>query len=90
MPGPPDAADAGSGDGPLPFEAALERLERVVERLEGGNLPLEEALRAFEEGVALSRACAAQIEDAELRVEQLVRVGDGFAVRPFEAAEGDG
>ena len=53
------------------FEGALERLEEIVEHLEGGELGLEEALGAFEEGIALSRRCAGQLEEAERRVEVL-------------------
>ena len=64
------------------FEAALERLERLVERLESGELPLEKALLAFEEGVALTRRCAAQLERAERRIESLTREGDRLVERP--------
>jgi len=46
------------------FEEALGQLETVVTRLEGGDLPLEEALGAFEDGVRLARMCAARLEDA--------------------------
>lgn len=66
------------------FEEALEQLETVVARLEGGDLPLEEALRAFEEGVRLARMCAARLEDAEQRVRLLTRAPDGTEVEaPF-------
>ncbi len=54
------------------FEGALERLEAIVEDLESGELGLEESLAAFEEGVALSRRCSSQLEDAERRIEILV------------------
>ena len=69
------------------FEGALERLEAIVARLEAGELPLEQALAAFEEGVALSRRCAGELEAAERRIEQLV--GDSEARAPFEP-EDDG
>ena len=46
------------------FEEALSQLEGLVARLEAGDLPLEEALRAFEEGVRLTRLCAERLEDA--------------------------
>ena len=59
------------------FEEALGQLETVVARLEGGDLPLEEALRAFEEGIRLARTCAARLEDAERRVRLLTRAPDG-------------
>ncbi len=66
----------------LGFEAALERLESLVERLEGGELPLETALSAFEEGVALTRRCAEQLGRAERRIESLEREGDRLVERP--------
>lgn len=71
----------------LSFEAALERLEEIVERLEDGDLELEAALAAFEDGVALTRRCAGQLDDAERRIEQLVQEGEKWLVRPFEEAE---
>jgi exodeoxyribonuclease VII small subunit len=59
------------------FEEALGQLEALVTRLEAGDLPLEEALRAFEEGVRLTRLCAERLEDAERRVRLLTRRPDG-------------
>ena len=69
------------------FEEALEQLEGIVDRLEDGELDLEEALLAFEDGVKLSRQCAAQLDSAEQRVEVLVRQGRELVARPFEAGE---
>ena len=66
----------------LGFEAALERLEGLVGRLERGELPLEDALLAFEEGVALTRRCADQLGRAERRIESLTREGDRLVERP--------
>jgi exodeoxyribonuclease VII small subunit len=80
-----DAATRESED--LTFEAALDRLESLVSRLEAGDLQLEEALAAFEEGVALSRRCAKQLAEAERRIEVLTREGDELLTRPFEAPE---
>ena len=59
------------------FEEVLSQLEALVARLEAGDLPLEEALRAFEEGVRLTRLCAARLEDAERRVHLLTRTPEG-------------
>jgi exodeoxyribonuclease VII small subunit len=85
----PSAAPSGA-DAPS-FEAALERLEALVDRLEQGDLELEAALAAFEEGVALARRCAAQLGDAERRIEVLLRQGGGWVSRPLEAPpEGEG
>jgi exodeoxyribonuclease VII small subunit len=69
----------------LAFEVALERLESIVDRLERGDLELEGALAAFEEGVALTRHCADQLEQAERRIDVLVREGARWTGRPFEA-----
>jgi exodeoxyribonuclease VII small subunit len=67
----------------LSFEAALQQLETIVDGLEGGNLQLEDALAAFEDGVKLTRRCAGQLEDAERRIEELVREGEKWITRPF-------
>jgi exodeoxyribonuclease VII small subunit len=69
----------------LSFEAALVRLEQVVDRLEQGDLELEASLEAFEEGVRLSRRCASQLDAAEQRIEVLMREGAGWLARPFES-----
>ncbi len=58
---------------PANFETALEQLETNVERLENGDLPLEEALQAFEAGIAASRTCAQWLEQTRQRVQVLIR-----------------
>jgi exodeoxyribonuclease VII small subunit len=69
------------------FDQVLDRLRQIVARLEQGNLPLEQALHAFEEGVQLSRAGSAILDAAELRVEALVRGEDGGdVVKPIPAS----
>ena len=78
--------DADGSDEPS-FEEALHRLEAIVDRLEEGDLELEDALTAFEEGVKLTRRCAGRLEDAERRIEELVREGEKWIVRPFEPSE---
>jgi exodeoxyribonuclease VII small subunit len=86
------AAAAGSEGHPfaeLPFEAALTRLEGLVDRLEEGDLDLAEALSNFEEGVQLTKHCAAQLEAAERRIEILTRDGGDWATRPFSAGPAD-
>ena len=57
----------------ITFEDALQRLEQLVDQLEGGKLGLEESLKVFEEGVGLARRCARYLDDAEKRVELLTR-----------------
>jgi exodeoxyribonuclease VII small subunit len=72
------------------FEEALAGLEALVDRLESGELPLEEALRLFEEGVRLTRLCTARLEDAERRVHLLTRGPDGAAQEvPFLSPDGE-
>jgi exodeoxyribonuclease VII small subunit len=67
------------------FERSLARLEEVVRRLENANLSLDEAMKLFEEGVELSRDCQKQLEQAEGRVEVLLKKADGKLVaEPFE------
>lgn len=58
-------------DEPLAFEEALGRLDETVNALEGGQLPLEEALRLYEEGVRLARRCQEMLDRAELRIQRL-------------------
>jgi exodeoxyribonuclease VII small subunit len=67
------------------FEKSLLRLEEVVKRLENTELSLDEAMKLFEEGVKLSRECQKQLEEAEGRVEILLKKADGkIAAEPFE------
>ncbi len=55
------------------FEDALEKLSRIVEKLEEGNLSLDEAIKAFEEGVKLCRFCAKKLDEAEQKVALLLK-----------------
>jgi exodeoxyribonuclease VII small subunit len=67
------------------FERSLSRLEEVVRRLESPQLSLDEAMKLFEEGVALSRECQKQLEEAEGRVEILLKKADGkLAAEKFD------
>jgi exodeoxyribonuclease VII small subunit len=67
------------------FEKSLARLEEVVRRLESPQLSLDEAMKLFEEGVDLSRECQKQLEEAEGRVEILLKKADGkMAAEPFD------
>ncbi|HLJ14989.1 MAG TPA: exodeoxyribonuclease VII small subunit [Bryobacteraceae bacterium] len=68
----------------LGFEAGLEELEKIVKEMESGDLPLERALELFERGVALSEACRKRLEEAESRVEILIRKGDKVTAEPFQ------
>jgi exodeoxyribonuclease VII small subunit len=67
------------------FEKSLARLEEVVKRLENTDLALDDAMKLFEEGMKLSQECQKQLEDAEGRVEILLKKADGkIAAQPFE------
>jgi exodeoxyribonuclease VII small subunit len=72
-----------AGQSVEPFEKSLEELEKVVKELEGGELPLERSLALFERGMALSDACRKQLEEAETRVEMLIRKNGKIQVEPF-------
>ena len=69
---------------PPDFEKALAELEALVERLERGDLPLDEALKTFERGVALTRHCQASLQAAQQRVEILLRKSGQAQIVPFE------
>ena len=73
----------------ITFEAALERLEEIVEMLENGEAPLDESLTLFEEGVKLVKMCNDKLEKAENAVTKLVNVDGEFVEQPFEDEESD-
>ena len=67
------------------FEDRLLRLEKIVEDLEKGDVSLDQALKLFEEGVQLSNTCRKELEEAEGRIEILLKQDSKLAARPFEA-----
>lgn len=67
------------------FETSLSMLERIVAQLESGDLPLERALELFEEGVGLAGQCQSQLQQAERKVEMLLRERGEIKVVPFDA-----
>ena len=72
------------------FEGSLKQLEEIVSKLEGGELTLDQALELFEEGIKLSRYCNAKLEEAERKVEALIKSADGSLVEtPFTAEGGE-
>lgn len=71
----------------LKFEEALGRLETLVQTLERGDLSLDESLKAFEEGVKLSKNCLKLLDEAERRVEVLVGAGGRKRVAPFPGTD---
>ncbi|MGE5807905.1 MAG: exodeoxyribonuclease VII small subunit [Nitrospirota bacterium] len=67
------------------FEAALARLEEIVSELEKGDVPLDQSLKLFEEGIKLSRICNKRLEEAERKVEILLKDKNGnISAEPFE------
>lgn len=73
------------------FEDALKKLEKIVSTLEEGEIPLEESLKLFEEGIRLSRFCNQKLEEAEKKVEILMKgKGDLLRPEPFEASMNQG
>ena len=73
----------------LKFEKALERLEKIVEDLESGNIPLEDALKKYEEGVKLSRLCTQKLAQAESKIEILTRTLNGaLELGPLDQVSG--
>ena len=72
--------DKGLGD----LEKSLEELETLVERLEGGELSLDQALKEFERGVKLTRQCQTALKEAEQKVEILLKKTEDAEAQPFE------
>ena len=70
------SAKAGKAAEPATFEGSVKRLEQIVERIESGELSLEDSLSLFEEGVKLVRASQQQLDNAERRVEQLLSIDE--------------
>ncbi|OPL16506.1 MAG: exodeoxyribonuclease VII small subunit [delta proteobacterium MLS_D] len=65
------------------FEEALQRLEEIVRKMESGDMALDESLKAFEEGMELSRLCMKKLDEAERTVERLLKEGDDIVTAPF-------
>jgi exodeoxyribonuclease VII small subunit len=72
----------------LTFEAALAKLDAIVESMESGQVPLAELLAKFEEGSKLLKVCEARLKDAEMKIEQLKKQKDGIAFAPFDPERG--
>jgi exodeoxyribonuclease VII small subunit len=66
-----------------PFETSLDELEKIVKELEAGDLSLERSLALFEKGMNLSETCRKQLEEAETRVEMLMRKNGKLEPEPF-------
>ena len=65
------------------FEDTLRKLEELLRKMEGGDMALEESLKAFEEGIRLSRLCSERLDEAERRVEMLLKEDEKVAIKHF-------
>jgi len=75
---------------PESFEKNIERLDAIVRQLEDADLPLEKALQIYEEGMKLSEVCQKQLQEAEGRIQALMkRAGGKIVVEPFEPEENE-
>jgi exodeoxyribonuclease VII small subunit len=72
------------------FESALKRLEEIVQKLEQGNLSLDDSLKLFEEGIQRSRFCSKKLSEAEKKVEKLIKIGEEFKLEPLDIEENEG
>ena len=72
---------------PLNLEKALADLEDLVDELEAGDLPLEKAMKKFEDGIKLTRNCQVALKEAEQKVEILLKSAGGEDLEPFEAED---
>ena len=74
----------------MSFEKKLNRLEEIVQKMESGEMPLDDSLKLFEEGVKLSRECHKELDSAEQKVKKLVGVdNDGKAITENFTSEGE-
>jgi exodeoxyribonuclease VII small subunit len=73
---------------PESFETCLDQLEKTVKELEAGDLQLEKSLELFEKGMALSEACRKQLEEAETRIELLIKKDGKVQPEPFRPEKG--
>lgn len=73
----------------LPFEAAMEKLEQIVSRLENGDVPLEQAIELYQEGMRLSRLCSQKLEQVEEKIQLLVEEDGELKVQDWEQPESE-
>ena len=71
------------------FEDALEKLEKIVREMEAGDLPLDSALKSFEEGIRLIRFCSARLDESQRRVEQLLEKENSLQTKNFQDEDND-
>lgn len=74
----------------LGFEAAMEKLEGIVAKLESGDVPLEQAIELFQEGMRLSHLCSQKLEQVERKIEMLVEENGTLVKKPFPSGTDEG
>ncbi|GIP15251.1 exodeoxyribonuclease 7 small subunit [Paenibacillus montaniterrae] len=70
----------------MSFEQALERLEAIVNQLENGDVPLEQAIELYQEGMSLSSLCSGKLKQVESKIEMLIETEQGLATKPFASS----
>lgn len=76
-------------DTQLSFEQAMEKLEQIVTRLENGDVPLEQAIELFQEGMKLSQLCGQKLEVVERKIETLMEENGSLVKKPFQQVQED-
>jgi exodeoxyribonuclease VII small subunit len=71
------------------FEQSMKQLERIVQELEGGDLPLETAIKKFEEGMKLTKSCSEKLDDTEKKVSILLKNAEGRIAEKSFNSDGD-
>jgi len=74
---------AAASGGEMTFEQAMEALETIVARLEGGDVPLEQAIELYQEGMRLAKLCSDKLEHFERKIEMLAEEGGSLVRKPF-------
>ncbi len=89
MPNPPKTAGQNSpAKASVPFEEALKKLETIVDAMESGDLPLENLLTRYEDGMKLAKVCQEKLAEAELKIQQLEKTASGeMKLKPFAAED---
>lgn len=73
----------------MSFEQALERLEAIVNQLEHGDVPLEQAIELYQEGMMLSSLCGGKLKQVESKIEMLIETEQGLETKPFTSSQLD-
>ncbi|RKN84692.1 exodeoxyribonuclease VII small subunit [Paenibacillus ginsengarvi] len=75
---------SGEKENGVSFEEAMDKLEKIVAKLENGDVPLEKAIELFQEGMSLSHLCGQKLEQVERKIETLLEENGSFVKKPFQ------